>query len=165
MRRLLLIRHSKSSWKHPHLIDHDRPLSKRGEQDAPIMAQRLLSSSEQLDTIITSTAVRAMGIARAIAETLNVRLVDNPNLYTFSYLDLLEEIHNLKENWYRVAVVGHNPAITECVNLLGDENIANVPTSGIVSLDCDISSWQTLSTNTCRIVHFDYPKKLIHRQE
>jgi hypothetical protein len=34
MKSLHLLRHAKSSWKDPDLIDHDRPLSKRGRQAA-----------------------------------------------------------------------------------------------------------------------------------
>jgi len=33
MKSLLILRHAKSSWKHPELTDHDRPLSKRGKRD------------------------------------------------------------------------------------------------------------------------------------
>jgi phosphohistidine phosphatase len=29
MKSVLTLRHAKSSWKHPELIDHDRPLNKR----------------------------------------------------------------------------------------------------------------------------------------
>jgi len=32
MKTMLLLRHAKSSWKHPELADHDRPLNKRGQQ-------------------------------------------------------------------------------------------------------------------------------------
>jgi len=31
-RRLYLLRHAKSSWDHPGLPDHDRPLAKRGRR-------------------------------------------------------------------------------------------------------------------------------------
>ncbi|XP_071713815.1 uncharacterized protein At3g52155, chloroplastic isoform X3 [Rutidosis leptorrhynchoides] len=34
IRRLILLRHAKSSWKDRSLKDHDRPLSKTGEMDA-----------------------------------------------------------------------------------------------------------------------------------
>jgi phosphohistidine phosphatase len=37
MKTLLLLRHGKSNWNEPSLPDHDRPLNKRGERDAPRM--------------------------------------------------------------------------------------------------------------------------------
>ena len=41
MKQLILVRHAKSSWKDAGIEDHDRPLNKRGERDAPYMAQVL----------------------------------------------------------------------------------------------------------------------------
>lgn len=43
MKKLYLIRHAKSSWKDISLDDLDRPLNKRGQKDAPFMAQLLKS--------------------------------------------------------------------------------------------------------------------------
>ena len=34
MKTLYLMRHAKSSWKDSHLMDHERPLKKRGRKDA-----------------------------------------------------------------------------------------------------------------------------------
>lgn len=36
MKPLFLARHAKSSWNHPGLSDHDRPLNTRGESDVPL---------------------------------------------------------------------------------------------------------------------------------
>ena len=41
MKNLILIRHAKSSWKHPELSDFERPLNNRGIRDAPFMGKRL----------------------------------------------------------------------------------------------------------------------------
>ena len=35
MKKLLILRHAKSSWDDAGLPDFDRPLNDRGEQDAP----------------------------------------------------------------------------------------------------------------------------------
>ena len=40
-RRLLVLRHAKSSWDDESLPDHDRPLNRRGERDAPRMGRLL----------------------------------------------------------------------------------------------------------------------------
>ena len=41
MKSILILRHAKSSWKHPDVNDHDRPLNKRGKRDAPYMGELL----------------------------------------------------------------------------------------------------------------------------
>jgi phosphohistidine phosphatase len=38
MRRLLLLRHAKSSWDEPALADHDRPLAPRGRRASKLIA-------------------------------------------------------------------------------------------------------------------------------
>ena len=44
MRRLLLLRHAKSSWDQPGLADHDRQLSPRGHQAAIALREHLRDS-------------------------------------------------------------------------------------------------------------------------
>ena len=41
MKKLFLIRHSKSSWSDLSLEDFERPLNKRGKKDAPFMGNIL----------------------------------------------------------------------------------------------------------------------------
>ena len=41
MKTVILMRHAKSSWKDPEITDHERPLTKRGEKDAPKMGKLL----------------------------------------------------------------------------------------------------------------------------
>jgi phosphohistidine phosphatase len=157
--RLLLIRHAKSSWDFPSLDDHDRPLNQRGERDAQTMAARLAQRSDALEAVITSTASRAEAIGQIIADTLTIPLIQEPALYTFSARELYQCLLELPDHYSRLAVIGHNPAITLLVNQLLTASIDNIPTSGMVTIDCDIGSWHQLQTDCCRIVSFDYPKK------
>ena len=59
MKKLLLVRHAKSSWDDPFQKDFDRPLNERGHSDAPLMAKRLLKQDIDIDAFVSSTAVRA----------------------------------------------------------------------------------------------------------
>ena len=68
MKTLLLLRHAKSSWKHPELADHDRPLNKRGKRDAPSIGQLVSDKGLVPDLIMSSTAKRARKTARAVAK-------------------------------------------------------------------------------------------------
>ena len=56
MKSILILRHAKSSWKHPDVNDHDRPLNKRGKRDAPYMGELLQDKHLVPDFIISSTA-------------------------------------------------------------------------------------------------------------
>lgn len=57
-KRLVLLRHAKSSWDDPSLKDHDRPLSKRGTAASANIAQKLWQSGWIPDLILCSDAVR-----------------------------------------------------------------------------------------------------------
>jgi len=68
MKTLLLLRHAKSSWKHPELADHDRPLNKRGKRTAPRVSALLQDEDLIPDLILCSPAVRAHTTARLVAK-------------------------------------------------------------------------------------------------
>ena len=68
MKSILILRHAKSSWKHPDVNDHDRPLNKRGKRDAPYMGELLRDKHLVPDFIISSTAKRARSTAKAVAK-------------------------------------------------------------------------------------------------
>ena len=162
MRKLLLIRHAKSSWKFPELDDHERPLNKRGQRDIISMARHLAHKDEVLDVVYSSTAVRALELAAMISELSNVSLVPELSFYTFSADELLEILRNMPDEARNIAVVAHNPAITETVNRLIDADLNNVPTSGVVAIECPIDSWSLLGEleQDCELLYFDYPKML-----
>lgn len=185
--RLLLIRHAKSSWRHPHLSDHDRLLNKRGQRDAPLMAQRLQqrfaqdlnsgqaqhpspsnSNHPTIDVVFSSSAVRALSFAQHIADALAIPLMTDRRLYTFDHEALLTTLRQLPTHYQSVAVVGHNPAITDLANRLikptsAQTYIDNVPTSGMVALNCPIDRWQYLANDPnaghCVLDYIDYPKR------
>lgn len=159
MRRLLLIRHAKSSWKFPELDDHDRPLNARGRRNTELMSKRLQERGESLDVIISSTASRALDFAQAIRSALDIKLIANIELYNFSCGDLLQALCCIDNQYQRVAIVAHNPAITQVANSLTGNEIVNIPTSGIIALDCDIVSWGELAQKHYRMDYFDYPKR------
>jgi phosphohistidine phosphatase len=162
MRRLLLIRHAKSSWKFPDLDDHERPLNKRGQRDVLTMARHLAEKSESIDVIYSSTATRALDYAQLLSEFTNTSLNPDLTFYTFSDGELLEILRNLPDDAHTIGVVGHNPAITRVVNYLTGEQFANVPTSGIAAIDCFKESWSELGEveGDCELAYFDYPKML-----
>jgi len=57
LKRLILIRHAKSSWSNLKISDFDRPLNKRGKQEAPLMAQRLGHNYAITDLAVMLTSV------------------------------------------------------------------------------------------------------------
>ncbi len=163
MKRLILCRHAKSSWKDLSLADHDRSLNKRGKKNAPIMGQRLLECGAVPEHIISSSAKRAVRTAVIISKVIGFpehKIEIHKKLYGASASDIIQFVNNLDSMWSSVMLVGHNPEFTMLTNWLGGVHIENVPTCGIVGLDFEAEHWREVQEGNGKLVFFEYPKKL-----
>lgn len=141
MKRLILVRHGKSSWADPALKDIDRPLKKRGFTDAEKI-------SKETYQVYTSPAKRALTTAKLFSDTLATTPKDFnvlSSLYTFNTQELLHVIYTLEEKSNACMFFGHNPAITEVANLLGNKEIANIPTTGLIVIEADVELWASFA--------------------
>ena len=146
MKKLILVRHAKSSWEH-NVTDHERPLNKRGFSDANLVSNSLKNKSISLDFVLSSDAVRAKTTAEIFMVTLNIdkRIFKlNYNLYDFSGSELVKVISGCEDEINNLMVFGHNHAITAFVNAYGDKYIGNVPTCGVTMIEFEIDSWKDL---------------------
>jgi len=154
MKTLFLLRHAKSSWSNPELKDFERPLSERGFEDVPIMAQRFQHRNSSVDCIICSPATRARTTATLFGEAIGFTkedIISNPELYFAGSAMFLKAAATL--------LVGHNPAITEFVNEMANCRIDNIPTCGIAELQVPIDAWSDITMGQAKLVEFDFPKK------
>ena len=164
MKEVYFVRHAKSSWSDPSLIDHDRPLNKRGKRDAPRMARRLVGLGVSPDGILTSTARRARRTARAFREAFGLGkddVIQRGELYHAGPRQIERQIRTLPDSWKTVLVFGHNPGYTDVANLLDhDQTIDNVPTCGIVGARARIDSWEDFELSRAKRTTFMYPKQV-----
>ena len=161
-RSLVLVRHAKSSWEGSNLQDFDRPLNKRGFENAPMMGQRLACNKYSADSIISSPAVRAITTAEMIASEIGFdknHIRQEPAIYEAGISALLYVIANIDENDQYVMLVGHNPGITYLCNYICDFKLENMPTCSVVQIKFSIRSWRDISKHSGELIDFDYPKK------
>jgi len=163
MRRLVLLRHAKSSWADDRLDDHDRPLAKRGRHDAPRMGERLRARGANPGLILASSAARARATAELVAAALGgdassrIRIV--PELYLASPRTLLAIASRQDEGVRELMLVAHNPGMTELANrLLPGLDLANLPTTGVVAVDFEGATWAAIEAGEPRLAYYDYPK-------
>jgi len=144
MKRLLVLRHAKSSWKH-EVEDHDRPLNKRGERDAPRMGRLLAAEGLPPGLVLCSTAVRARTTAGLVLEGAGVEceLRLDPELYLASPGTIVERLCKVPDPHDTVLVVGHNPGMAELVQGLTGEEVS-MPTAALAAIDCGCASWAEL---------------------
>ncbi|GAA3608608.1 histidine phosphatase family protein [Flavivirga amylovorans] len=146
MKKLILVRHAKSSWKH-NVIDHERPLNERGFKDADLVSDNLKATGLNVDLVLSSDAMRAKTTADIFTSNLNINasIVHlNHDLYDFSGGNLIEVIKACNDSVNTLMLFGHNHAITAFVNTYGSISIDNVPTSGVVIIQFDIVNWKKL---------------------
>jgi phosphohistidine phosphatase len=164
MKRLTLVRHSKSDWSLPGQQDWDRALNKRGQRDAPEMARRLRARKLKPDLILSSPAVRALATAAIMARELKVAagiVRQDERLYLAGPADMLTVIRQLGGNARHLMVFGHNPGITDFANRLSaGDRIDNMPTSAVFTATFAIQDWSDLDWGSGQGAQFDYPKNL-----
>ena len=164
MKNLIIIRHSKSSWDLP-LNDIDRPLSKRGIQNAHLISSKIQIVLPKSFIIWSSNSKRTKETAMIFSQNLLFsyeNILIKEELYTFD-AKILEEIIKKCENMYdNLILFGHNEAITNFVNKFGDLYINNVPTSGVVSIQFDIDDWTKLKKG--KIIKTIFPSHYKHEQ-
>ena len=161
-RQLTLLRHAKSSWGDAKLKDRSRPLSERGERDAPMMGQRMLARGARPTLIITSPAVRARQTAQIVAREIGYPqefLQREEDLYLASPDEIVAVIARQDSSFKDVVVCGHNPGLTELANRLTGAGIDNVPTTGVVVIGLDLKNWADLDGARGELLLFDYPKR------
>jgi phosphohistidine phosphatase len=161
MKRLFLCRHAKSSWKDTHCPDIDRRLNKRGNRDAPFIGNLLFSAGVKPDCILSSPAARARKTAFLFAEKLgfsNEKIILVDALYAASVDTILASLCEMDDGLNQVLLVGHNPEITLCANLLARLSIANVPTCGVVALELSLTSWKNIGEGKGKLISYYFPK-------
>jgi len=158
-KQLLLVRHGKSDWGNLDLKDFDRPLNKRGKENAPEMAERLVNRGFHFNLMVSSPAKRAKSTAKFFAEAYDVDDIQyEESIYEANTTALLKVVNGLDDNADTVVMFGHNPGFTELANELSDADIYNIPTAGMVLMSFPFDSWKMVSKGTGDLVFFDYPK-------
>ncbi|MDR3630023.1 MAG: histidine phosphatase family protein [Desulfocapsaceae bacterium] len=162
MKRLFLIRHAKSSWSNLKITDFDRPLNKRGKQEAPLMAQRLAKQEVCPDALISSPAKRAKATAEIVARSVKYpvkQIYYLDSVYTSETKDLLRVLQKIDDRIETAFVVGHNYAITDLAVMLTSVYIAKIPTCGVVAMDLAVGKWAETGAGKGGLLFFDFPGK------
>lgn len=164
MKRVYIIRHSKSSWSDLSLRDIDRPLNGRGKRDAPLMARVLFDKGYDVKYIVRSPSKRTKESSKFYIKEFKVpkeHVFEEDSLYHGYTEDFENVIYGLNNEMDEVAFFGHNPGITVLVNNCIGRPIDNVPTSGIVVLESDIDNWQDFNFESSVMKDYFYPKQYV----
>ena len=166
-RRLLLLRHAKSSWDEPRLADHDRPLSGRGRRAARALRDHLTESDALPELVLCSSAMRTVetldGIRAALPPGTTIEI--EAALYAADVDDLLARLRRVSEGVGSVMMIGHNPGLEDLATLLvggGDAAAragmeAKFPTAALAHLSVD-GRWHELGPGVATLDQFWTPR-------
>ncbi len=145
MKTLLILRHAKSSWKDPELPDHDRPLNKRGKQDAPQIGRLIRDRGLVPDLILCSTAKRARSTCELVVKECGFegKIRYESELYTFDAQADLQILKHTADKHNIVMLVGHNPGLEELLHILTGEN-HTLSTAALAQVILTISNWSEI---------------------
>lgn len=163
-KKVLLMRHAKSSWDNPGLRDFERPLNKRGKRDAPRMGRYLKELQLIPNQIFSSPAERAKSTILEVIRELDLadsQVTWDENLYfngAQSYLDL---IRTADESSNLVMTVGHNPMTEDAISALsGHTSRKAIKTATIACFEFAVDSWQSIQPSPDALKWVVGPKDL-----
>jgi phosphohistidine phosphatase len=145
MKTLYFVRHAKSSWEEQGVDDMERPLMEKGIARTKKIIRFLNKQKITVDLMISSPAVRAYETARLIAEGIDYpvkKIEKNMTIYDGSIDRILDLIYGTPNEVRSLMIFGHNPTITNLVNLFLHPGIEMMPTTGIVCLSFETDKWE-----------------------
>lgn len=169
MKRLILLRHAKSSWGDPDLPDHDRPLTKRGRGAVPVIAAWLGGRGYLPDLALCSPACRARDTYALLAAALpglpEARL--ESGLYHAPPRTLLRRLQQVGDA-RAVMIVGHQPGLGSFARKLAGAPVParcarafeHFPTAAAAVLDFDLDDWRGVDWQAARFIDFARPREL-----
>lgn len=160
MKTLVIIRHAKAEESHGE-ADSKRKLTERGVRDAGLMAKRLLDKGYKINKIFSSPAIRTRETTAVFAKVYQVEEEDIKyfdNLYLGDTLQITEAVNWLQKNIDTLAVVGHNPGVTNFVNDVTGSDIDALPTSGVAVIKADCDDWQQFNEAEKTLIEILTPK-------
>lgn len=163
-KRLILIRHAKSSWDAP-FDDHARTLNDRGREAATAIGDWLSTKGHLPDTIYCSDAARTRETMDRVVASLGITpdIVLKSNMYHGKPATLLRVLQGAQGD--TIALIAHNPGIAyfaeDIVATKPDHRrFFDYPTGATLVCHFPINNWAEAVPHSGQVVDFVVPKDL-----
>ena len=160
MKKLILLRHAKSSWD-LNVSDKERPLTEKGINRIKMISTHSSNILSSADLIFTSPANRVTHTSCIMISSLGLsfeKIILKKELYTFELSKLLDFIFNISDDYNSVICVGHNPAFTEAISYLSKTDFLHLPTSAWAKLIFSQTKWKNISNGKLKL---GMPKEIL----
>lgn len=145
-----MLRHAKSDWPEG-VPDHDRPLAKRGNRDAPKVGQWLAAHGYLPSVVVCSTSQRTRQTWDLVAAELPSapEVTFDQRAYGASAQTLLYLARELPGECRTALLIAHNPGVSEFAGV-------GLPTAAVAVLEFD-GEWADLEPGLARREAFAIP--------
>ena len=160
------MRHAKSDWGIPGTTDFDRPINKRGNENAIRIGQWMSENNHLPDKVFSSPATRAKQTIELVIDQLNGKTREDINyeeaLYLATLDNLLENINLYKGEVNSLMLVSHNPGLEDLIHFLSDVTVypyKSMTTANLVIFEYE-NNQVDLETEKGKLIEFIKPKEL-----
>ena len=160
-RRLVLLRHAKSSWAQPDIDDHDRPLNARGRRAAAWVGQHLREQGIAFDVVLCSSAARTVETLALLSLDESSDINVERGLYGATADEMVARLRQLRPDAATALLIAHNPGIHElAVTLTNDDPaLGSFPTAALADLLMPARSWAELGRGAMKLEAFVTPTR------
>jgi phosphohistidine phosphatase len=152
MKRLTLVRHAHAKVQAPPVTDFERPLSRRGKNEAKATALQLFEQQLMPDLLVASPSKRTLQTAQILAQKLQLperHLRCDESLYLATAETLLNAIRATGPRIAHLMVVAHNPGVSVLANVLAPEAaLGEFATAAACTMEFEVPSWSAISAGT-----------------
>lgn len=166
MLRLMLFRHAHAD-RPADIVDHERPLSVLGHEQARRMGSYIAAQCLIPDLAIVSTSRRTQQTwaEAAAAGGMKAAKVDEARVYESAAGDLLEVVRAQAAQYGSIMLVGHNPGMERLAAwLIGSGDPAALArlqrefvVAGLAVIDFAVESWADVDVQSGRLDRFETP--------
>ena len=171
MRRLIVMRHAKSSWDDPSLEDVDRPLNPRGRLAAVLMGAWLAEQGLVPDHALLSPARRVQETWERVqfGADRDVDATTHAHLYAAEPADALLTLGAAPEAAETVLMLGHEPGAPAFLRRMCDVDaradfsraFEKFPTAAVAVLELPDGPWAKTEFGAGRFLSYATPKDLV----
>ena len=139
-KRLVLMRHAKSSWKSGAPNDHERPLNKRGRRDSPKVGAELARLGWVPDAVLSSDSARTTETFARMKASLGYKgdADFREDLYHAGVPEVRAALGGLPDTVGTALILGHNPGWEEVLEFLsGQDDVMKTACCALLSIDAE----------------------------
>ena len=162
MKQLIIFRHGKAEQDTMAKDDYDRTLTERGRKNATDMGAFIQKKNGTPDLILSSSAKRAHETAIIAAEGMGYSIENiqtDQNLYFAPARWIMNVISKLPDDINSCVFIGHNPGLTDLINILG-VNLDNLPTASTACFEFNVEFWKEITTEHANFKWLKVAKEL-----